>query len=113
MAFSFATLPVLLKLFVLFTILGQAIIVLYALGLIVQHVFKKKSARIRAIGSVWKTYGVHLSFLVAATATLGSLYLSEVLLWVPCELCWFQRILMYPLSLIFLVGILKKGHVRV
>jgi disulfide bond formation protein DsbB len=35
--------------------------------------------------------------LVALVATAGSLYFSEVAGLVPCELCWYQRILMYPL----------------
>lgn len=35
--------------------------------------------------------------LVATIATIGSLYLSLGLGLVPCELCWYQRILMYPL----------------
>jgi disulfide bond formation protein DsbB len=38
-----------------------------------------------------------LAFGVAATATAGSLYLSEVAGFVPCSLCWYQRIAMYPL----------------
>ncbi|MDL5361832.1 disulfide bond formation protein B [Halalkalicoccus sp. NIPERK01] len=38
-----------------------------------------------------------LGTLVAAVATAGSLYFSEVLGLVPCELCWYQRIFMYPL----------------
>ena len=33
-------------------------------------------------------------------ATLGSLYFSEIRGFIPCELCWYQRILMYPLALI-------------
>ncbi|MFC7155507.1 disulfide bond formation protein B [Halomarina halobia] len=37
---------------------------------------------------------------VAAVATAGSLYFSLGLGLVPCELCWYQRILMYPLVLI-------------
>lgn len=35
--------------------------------------------------------------IVAIVATLGSLYFSEIANLVPCELCWYQRILMYPL----------------
>jgi len=38
-----------------------------------------------------------LAFAVAAVATLGSLYYSEVAHFVPCRLCWYQRIAMYPL----------------
>ena len=41
-----------------------------------------------------------LAFTVALTATAGSLYLSEVAGFVPCALCWYQRIAMYPLVVI-------------
>lgn len=37
---------------------------------------------------------------VALVATLGSLYLSDVVGFVPCSLCWYQRIAMYPLWVI-------------
>ncbi len=45
-----------------------------------------------------------LAFLVAVVATLGSLYLSEIAHLVPCRLCWFQRIAMYPLAVVFAVA---------
>jgi hypothetical protein len=38
-----------------------------------------------------------LVWLVATTATAGSLYYSEVVGFEPCLLCWWQRIAMYPL----------------
>lgn len=41
-----------------------------------------------------------LSTLVAAVATVGSLFFSLGLGLVPCELCWYQRILMYPLVVV-------------
>lgn len=47
-------------------------------------------------------YELWSGFLVAAVATGGSLFFSEVASFVPCELCWFQRICMYPLSLLLL-----------
>ncbi len=43
------------------------------------------------------------AWLVALVATLGSLYYSEVRNFIPCTLCWYQRIAMYPL--VFLLGI--------
>lgn len=49
-----------------------------------------------------------LAFLVAATSTFGSLYFSEVAHFVPCRLCWFQRIAMYPLSVVLLVGAVRR-----
>lgn len=41
-------------------------------------------------------------------ALLGSLFYSEIMGYVPCELCWFQRILMYPLVIIYGVAAFKK-----
>jgi disulfide bond formation protein DsbB len=41
-----------------------------------------------------------LGLAVSATATAGSLYFSEVAGFVPCALCWYQRIAMYPLVVI-------------
>ena len=40
-------------------------------------------------------------FLVSVVATVGSLFFSEVMKLPPCVLCWYQRIAMYPLVLIF------------
>ena len=47
-------------------------------------------------------YELWLAFLVSAVATGGSLFFSEIAHFVPCELCWFQRICMYPLSILTL-----------
>lgn len=44
----------------------------------------------------FRTYSLYLAWVVSIVATCGSLYLSEVLLFEPCRLCWFQRIFMYP-----------------
>ncbi|WP_122893144.1 disulfide oxidoreductase [Arcobacter peruensis] len=49
---------------------------------------------------------VFLSFITATIATLGSLFFSEVMEFIPCSMCWYQRIFMYPLVLIFLVNML-------
>jgi disulfide bond formation protein DsbB len=43
------------------------------------------------------------AWLSAIAASLGSLYFSEVLQFIPCTLCWYQRILMYPM--VILLGI--------
>jgi disulfide bond formation protein DsbB len=51
-----------------------------------------------------------LAWLVALVATLGSLYFSEVAHFVPCQLCWFQRIAMYPLTLILLLAVLARDR---
>ncbi len=49
-----------------------------------------------------------LALLVALTATGGSLYYSEVVGFVPCELCWYQRICMYPLVVVLAVAVFRR-----
>ncbi len=49
-----------------------------------------------------------LIWVQAFLATTGSLFYSEVMGYIPCELCWYQRILMYPLVIIYGVALFKK-----
>jgi disulfide bond formation protein DsbB len=53
-------------------------------------------------GEIWAAWAF------ALVATLGSLFFSQIANFVPCELCWFQRICMYPLTVILLVAALRK-----
>ena len=48
---------------------------------------------------------VFFAWLIAATATLGALFMSEVMGFAPCVLCWYQRIFMFPLVFILAVGL--------
>lgn len=61
--------------------------------------------------------GWHLIFicwLIALAALLGSLFFSEVMGLKPCLLCWYQRIFIYPLAVLFFVGLfpLDRAVVR-
>jgi disulfide bond formation protein DsbB len=55
-------------------------------------------------------YELWLAFVVAAIATGGSLFFSEIAGFIPCELCWYQRICMYPLSLLTLMMAARADH---
>jgi disulfide bond formation protein DsbB len=52
-------------------------------------------------------YALWLAWIVAATAMTGSLYFSEVAGLIPCALCWYQRIAMYPLAIVLLIAALR------
>jgi disulfide bond formation protein DsbB len=52
------------------------------------------------------------AWVVAALATVGSLYFSEVARFEPCTLCWYQRIAMYPLVVILGVAMVGRGGRR-
>lgn len=70
------------------------------------------SARIRR----WRAAAVELvgpagllvASAVAVVATMGSLYFSEVADFVPCKLCWYQRIAMYPLVPVLVVAAWRR-----
>jgi disulfide bond formation protein DsbB len=47
-------------------------------------------------------YSLYFAWLISLLSSLSSLYFSEILGFIPCTLCWFQRIFMYPL--VFLLG---------
>lgn len=51
-----------------------------------------------------KVWILYIAWLVSVIATLGSLYFSEIKGFIPCDLCWFQRIFMYPLVIILGIG---------
>lgn len=55
--------------------------------------------------SFLEKYGLYLAWLVSLTATFGSLYFSEIREFVPCELCWIQRIFMYPLTILLGIAV--------
>jgi disulfide bond formation protein DsbB len=44
------------------------------------------------------------AWLVALVATLGALFIGEVMGQAPCVLCWFQRAFMFPLAVILAVS---------
>jgi disulfide bond formation protein DsbB len=55
-------------------------------------------------GELWIAWGF------ALIATAGSLFFSEVSQFIPCRLCWFQRIGMYPLAVILLIAAIRRDY---
>lgn len=53
-------------------------------------------------------YLPYAAWAVALAAMAGSLYFSEVRDFPPCTLCWYQRILMYPLTVVLAIGMLRR-----
>jgi disulfide bond formation protein DsbB len=82
-------------------VIGQALVVLLLLAALV--------ARDALRRLLWG-YELWAAFVVAALATGGSLFFSEIAGFVPCELCWFQRICMYPLSILTLFAAYHGDH---
>ena len=56
---------------------------------------------------------LRFAWLVSVVAMAGSLYFSEVRHFIPCTLCWFQRICMYPIPLLLGMALYRKETVIV
>jgi disulfide bond formation protein DsbB len=86
-------------LFAMLTVVANAgVVVLVILGLRARG---GRAPHIQArLHSFLEDNGLLIAWLVALVATSGSLYYSEIANYTPCELCWFQRIAMYPLSVV-------------
>lgn len=52
-----------------------------------------------------KKYLLLAQFLISLTAIFGSLFFSEIMKFPPCNLCWYQRLFIYPIALIILSGL--------
>lgn len=49
---------------------------------------------------------VFLAWLLATGSTLTALFLGEIMGYTPCQLCWYQRIFMFPLVFVLATGLL-------
>jgi disulfide bond formation protein DsbB len=83
---------------------------LAAFVVVVGRLARGRSALLEEVMVAIDDAALWIAFLVAALATAGSLYFSEVANYVPCRLCWFQRIAMYPLAVILLVAAIRRDR---
>lgn len=54
-----------------------------------------------------------IAWLVSLVATAAALFIGEVMGRVPCVLCWYQRIAMFPLVVVLGAGVLRQDHAMV
>lgn len=82
------------------TLLGQIVLIL----MIILYFLNKKNI----VSKFFADYALNLTLLVLGTGTFLSLFYSEVLGILPCNLCWYQRIFIYSSLIIGAVGLWKK-----
>lgn len=58
-------------------------------------------------------YATYIIWFIGWASIFGSLYFSEIRKFVPCELCWWQRLLIYPLAILATVAIVRKDYKNV
>lgn len=83
--------------------------ILFVLILITTFIPKLKSiAIVKKCDDLLTSKALLWGLVISLTATAGSLFFSEIAQFGPCKLCWFQRIFMYPLPILFGVAMYKK-----
>ena len=56
---------------------------------------------------------LYICWFISAFSFAGSLFFSEVMKFQPCVLCWYQRIAMYPLVILFAIGFFQELKVTI
>ena len=84
-------------------IIAQAVSVFLLVSLVFRRQF---DTQLRFFGR----HAILIAFIVALVAMSGSLFFSEVAGYEPCKLCWYQRILMYPLALLSGIALFRKEN---
>ena len=87
-----------LSMFAWLTLLVNAVTLLLIISLVRRNVTRS------AFPGTFGLAASRLAIAVTVAASLGSLYLSEVGDLTPCRWCWIQRMAMYPLAFVLLIG---------
>ena len=86
-------------------------VVVFALVLVFAALVSKRAREVATgIAAGVAPHANLLGFVVALVTTTGSLYYSEHAGFIPCQLCWYHRILMYPLVIVLGVAALRKDR---
>ena len=93
------------KLLAFFAILAQAFILASVLH--IAGAFER-SQPVKKFFEFVSRQGLFLAFLFSLGASLGSLFYSVFVGFEPCDLCWYQRIFMYPLAIILGIAYFRK-----
>lgn len=89
-------------------VIADILIPVYLILFVLSH--KTKSKTLKRFFNFISTNYLSFGFLLSLSAVLGSIFLSEVAKYPPCELCWYQRIFMFPQPIILGIAMLKNDY---
>lgn len=94
--------------FAMLALATNVVVVGYAALVAASRISEKAADLLRRFYNMVEGQELLYAALVAGTATLGSLYLSEIANLTPCRLCWWQRYVMYPLAVVLAVAAWRR-----
>jgi disulfide bond formation protein DsbB len=65
------------------------------------------------MNTIFQKYAWLGAWVVSVVGMLGSLFFSLVMKLPPCDLCWYQRITLYPIVVILGVGMIRKDKTSI
>jgi len=95
-----------IKIISFLTLISNLIVLVYILDFI--HYKIKKKFLLENIWSYVGKNAILFIFIISFGAMVGSLIFSEMLNFEPCILCWYQRILIYPIALLSGLALVMK-----
>ena len=93
------------------TLIGDISILCVLFYLALNKFRKLKISKVIPNFQIFRSYSYVFAFIVTLTATLGSLFYSEVIKFQPCILCWYQRIMMYSQTILLYIAIARNEKV--
>jgi disulfide bond formation protein DsbB len=81
-----------------------------SLVLLAMRILVTKATWMNAVLAPFAAAGLWLAALIATVATVGSMYYSESAGYIPCQLCWYQRIAMYPLAAVLWIAAVRRDR---
>jgi disulfide bond formation protein DsbB len=88
--------------------LGAVASQIAAVVLIFAYIGRNRFGMARSAANFLGSYGLWLSFAFVLLGVGSSLFYSEILGFLPCGLCWFQRIFLYPQVVLYALALLKR-----
>jgi len=83
-------------------------VVAIGVGAVLRRFSTRPLAIIESLRNDLGRVALPLAWMIALVTTLGSLYYSRIQHYIPCELCWYQRICIYPFAMILGIAALRR-----
>lgn len=86
------------------TLLGAVVVALFFITVVYLSYKKDMFKYAKCLGN----YIFPIGFFVSFGGVVMSLFYSEVMHYAPCDLCWYQRVFLYPQAFLFAYAWYKK-----
>ena len=87
------------------TLFGFMTLISWVISISIFYLYLTKRTFNKLITEQFLNYAIS----VASFCAIGSLIYSEIVGFIPCKYCWYQRYLMYPIALVLLASFFKKA----